>query len=129
MLTLRSHINRCPECSAELESLRELKSGLSALPMCEPRKDLAEDILREIRTAEPASPARRFSFGVMVATSVAAATLAFLVFNTFFGTTTEQNLVEDGTEFDSSTDYYISNPGIDSHAPLVHADGPRSQGR
>lgn len=119
MLAMRSHVERCADCTAELESLRGLKSELSALPMCSPPEDLAENILRQVRISEPATKERRLSWGLMVATSLAAATLALLAFNSFFDTSPTQQIAVDGTEFDSGSDYNHYSPGSGSTAPLI----------
>lgn len=119
MLAMRSHVDRCHECSAELDSLRELKSELSSLPMCSPRKELTEEILRKVRISEPATAERRWSWGLTVATSVAAAALALLAFNAFIGVSPNPQIAEDGDEFNAGSDHYVHSPGSSSTAPLI----------
>ena len=117
MLSVRSHLERCPDCLQEMESLKEIKTSLNALPMHEPRVDLASDILRQIHASEPEAP-RPFAWGVMIATSVAAAALALFLFNTYFGASSQPQLADD-REFDYSSDHGLRSPGIDGGAPLV----------
>jgi anti-sigma factor RsiW len=46
MLAVRDHVSRCPECAAELESIRSLRFALGAMVPVEPRPGL-EDRLKE----------------------------------------------------------------------------------
>ena len=75
MLAVRDHVSRCPECAAELESFRSLRSALSAMHPAEPRPGL-EDKLREavfsrhqpgpwVRRLRPAHGWAAFSLGLL----------------------------------------------------------------
>jgi hypothetical protein len=55
----------------------------------------------------------------MVATSVAAAALAVLLFNAFIGGTDRTRLADDGARFDEASDAAVTNPDFGSHAPLI----------
>ena len=101
MMTVRSHLESCSECQTELESLKLIKKDLYSLPLHEPSEQLQHEVMRKVRALEPA-PNRR-SLSVMVATSVAAAALAVLVFNAFFGFAASPQVVDDG-QFDSDSD-------------------------
>ena len=119
MIALRSHIERCPECKAEYESLTSLKSALAALPMHEPPKGLEQDVIRMVRGLEPAHARTRLSWALLAATSVAAAALAVLTFNVFFGLTSEPDVVEGGAQFDAGADSAVVDPIDGGHAPIL----------
>lgn len=117
MLSVRSHVERCAECQAELESLRRMKSALGSLPMAEPREGLESEILRRVRAEQPAAP--RVPMGLMVATSVAAAVLAVFAFNAFFGVKPAGQYAREETTFDQASDTAVTSPDFGSHAPLI----------
>ena len=119
MIALRSHIERCPECKAEYESLTSLKAALAALPMHEPPEGLDQDVIRLVRRLNPASARTRLSWALMAATSVAAAALAVLTFNAFFGLTSETDVVEADAQFDAGTDGAFVDPIDGGHAPIL----------
>jgi anti-sigma factor RsiW len=117
MIALRSHLASCPECGSELESLRAVKSGLASLTVHEPRAGLVEDVLRHVRTQD--QPTVRVPVGTMVATSVAAAVLAVLAFNLFFGAKNRPQLADEGARFDAASDSAVTSPDFGGHAPLI----------
>lgn len=119
MLAIRSHIERCPECQAEYESLRSLKTELAALPMHEPPPGLDLDVIRMVRRLQPARSRTRLSWALLAATSAAAAVLAVLTFNAFFGLTSEPGVAEANTDFDAETDSAVVDPFGSSHAPIL----------
>ena len=119
MLALRSHIERCDECKAEYESLQSLKAQLAALPMHEPPQGLDLDVIRMVRRLRPANSRTRLSWALLAATSVAAAALAVLAFNAFFGLTSEPGVVEAGSGFDAETDSAVVDPDFGGHAPIL----------
>ncbi len=117
MLAVRSHLETCPECREEFAALKALKSDLGALSVVEPRAGLASDIMRNVRGE--VAPAPRIPVGVMVATSVAAAVLALLVFNVFFGNASSPQFAEDSSRFDAATDSAVTAPDFGGHAPII----------
>ena len=119
MIALRSHIERCPECKAEYESLTSLKTALAALPMHEPPKGLDQDVIRMVRRLEPAQARMRLSWTLLAAASVAAAALAVLTFNVFFGSTSVPDVDEAVAEFDAGTDGAVVHPDFGGHAPIL----------
>lgn len=119
MIALRSHVERCAECKAEYESLTSLKTALAALPMHEAPEGLEQDVIRMLRRLEPATARTRLSWTLLAATSVAAAALAVLTFNAFFGLTSEPDVVDSGPEFDAGTDGALVDPISGGHAPIL----------
>ena len=119
MIALRSHVERCNECSTELESLRALKSDLATLPSIEIRSGFSQDVMRLVREEPAQSPAPRLPLPLMVATSVAAAVLAVLLFNAFFGGRPHPQVANDGTGFDAASDSAVTSPEFGSTAPLI----------
>ena len=119
MLALRSHIERCPECKAEYESLKTLKTELAALPMHEPPQGLDLEVIRMVRRLQPAKSRTRMSWALLAATSVAAAALAVLTFNAFFALTSESGVAEAGDGFDAETDSAVVEPNFGGHAPIL----------
>ena len=117
MYAVRSHLERCPSCQAELDSLRAVKSALVGLPVIEPREGLAEDVMRMVRGNSAAAP--RMPLGVMVATSVAAALLALVLFNVMFGSAARPQYAEDSGRFDAASDGAVTAPDFGGHAPLI----------
>ncbi len=117
MIAVRSHVEYCNECQAELEELRSVKSGLASLPVFEPRESFADDVLRMVRDdgRQPAT----MPFGVMLATSVAAAVLAVLLFNVFFGRQSAPQFANDDPRFDAASDTLVTSPDFGSHAPII----------
>ena len=119
MIALRSHVERCPECKAEYESLKSLKTALAALPMHEPPKGLDQQVIRMVRRLEPSRSRTRLSWALLAATSAAAAALAVLTFNAFFGLTSQPDVVEGGAQFDAHTDGAVVDPISAGHAPIL----------
>lgn len=117
MIAVRTHVDQCDECLRELAALRSIKHGLRDLPMVEPRETLAADILR--MTRQQRAQSAPVPFGVMVATSVAAAVLAVLMFNLFFGARSRAQYVDQGTRFDAASDSAVTSPDFGGHAPLI----------
>lgn len=117
MMAVRSHIELCGECQSELASMKAVKHGLRDLPMIEPRETLAADILR--KTREDRRESAPVPFGLMVATSVAAAVLAVLLFNVFFGPRTGPQYVDQDSRFDAASDSAVTSPDFGGHAPLI----------
>ena len=117
MIAVRAHVEICASCEAELGSLRALKTDLASLPLVEPREGFADDVMRLVRNEKP-EPVRVPVFA-MVATSVAAAALAVLLFNAFIGGTDRTHLADDGARFDEASDAAVTNPDFGSHAPLI----------
>jgi anti-sigma factor RsiW len=117
MMAVRAHIEVCTACQAEMEGLRAVKHGLRELPMVEPRENLAADILRLARAERKQSAP--VPFGFMVATSVAAAVLAVLLFNLFFGPRSRPQYADQDTRFDAASDSAVTSPDFGGHAPLI----------
>lgn len=117
MIAVRTHVEQCNECQRELEALRSVKHGLRDLPTLEPRETLAADILRMAR--QDRAHSAPVPFGVMVATSVAAAVLAVLMFNLFFGARSRAQYVDQDTRFDAASDSAVTSPDFGGHAPLI----------
>lgn len=115
MMSLRSHVERCAECRAELDSLRAVKSGLAALKVYDAPEGLADGVLRRVRVQEPAM---RVPTMTLVATSVAATLLAVVAFNLFFGSQRPQSANE-GARFDTASDSAVTSPDFGGHAPLI----------
>ena len=124
MLCIRDHIKYCPECAQELLALSALKSELVKLPSIEPRAELEREILQAInREDSEARPARlsRRSLGTLVATSVAAAALALLTYNAFFGASQTEQVAEE-PRFDAVTDHAVGGDDpFAGSAPLMPA--------
>ena len=63
---LEQHINRCPGCTAELQSMREFKEDASAVPQLEVTPNLLASVRMDLQEAlegvEPASAWRRVFF-------------------------------------------------------------------
>jgi len=63
---LEQHINRCPGCTAELQSMREFKQNASALPQLDVTPNLLASVRMDLQEAlegvEPASAWRRVFF-------------------------------------------------------------------
>jgi hypothetical protein len=63
---LEQHINRCPGCTAELQSMREFKQNASAVPQLEVTPNLLASVRMDLQEAlegvEPASAWRRVFF-------------------------------------------------------------------
>ena len=74
-LIVRDHVARCPECAAELESLRLTKAMLHSARVPEPPTS-ADEVLRKIRLADREVP-RRWAVGLIAASAVGAGLLAF----------------------------------------------------
>jgi anti-sigma factor RsiW len=117
MIAVRSHVEHCPDCQSELETLRSVKSRLASLPVFEPREGFAEDVLRLVRNDD--GQAASIPVGLMVATSVAAAVLAVLAFNAFFGRPATPQYASDDTRFDAASDSALTSSDFGSHAPII----------
>ncbi len=117
MIAVRTHLEYCPECQTELATLRSVKSGLATLPMLEPREGFAEDVLWMVRKNE--GQTATMPLGLMLATSVAAAVLAVLMFNVFFAPQARPQLASDDTRFDAASDTAVNSPDFGSHAPII----------
>jgi anti-sigma factor RsiW len=61
MLMIRRHLEGCPGCAADLESLGRVKSLLSMAPPAEPSEDATTALMRRwaLRQAQPSAPAPR----------------------------------------------------------------------
>lgn len=124
MLSIRSHLNCCPRCAQEHQALSVLKAELVQLPSFEPSAQLEREILQAINREDSEARPVRLSFrswGALVATSAAAAALALLSYNVFFGASRAEQLAEDAP-FDAVADHEIggSDP-LSGSAPLVPA--------
>lgn len=117
MIAVRKHLEACAECHNELESLRDIKAGLGAMPLVGPREGFTQDLMVAIG-AKPA-PQHRYPFGLVVATSVAAAVMALLAFNAFFGTSKGPSYVDESGGFDAASDGAVTAPDFGGHAPLI----------
>ena len=124
MLSIRSHLRYCPRCSQEHQALSALKTELVELPSLEPRAELEREIMQAINREESeARPIRLSSrsLGALVATSAAAAALALLAYNVFFGASRVDQLAED-PPFDAVADQAIGgNDPLSGSAPLMPA--------
>ncbi len=80
MLSIRDHLNACPQCHQEWKELSSLKSQLERMPMVEPPTDFEERILRIVRTGDDIPKPKPATAGLLIATSIAAAVLAVVVF-------------------------------------------------
>ncbi|HXH60620.1 MAG TPA: zf-HC2 domain-containing protein [Fimbriimonadaceae bacterium] len=118
MLEVRSHLSLCNDCSAELEELRAIKHGLASMPSPSPRADLVPRIMVAIGAVEPERPSRR-AFGALIATSVAAAVLAFLLFNVFFKPVATKPTADSSPAYDAASDRALTIPELEGHAPLI----------
>ena len=107
MIAVRSHVEYCPECMAELETLRAVKSGLGSLPIIGPREGFAEDVLRMVRN--DGRQTATMPVGLMLVTSVAAAVLAVLMFNVFFGRQATPQYAGGDTRFDAASDSALTS--------------------
>ena len=85
MLSIRDHLNSCPECHQEWQELSSLKGRLGTLPLVEPPADFEDRVLRLVRQSQTPAPVKFTPAyaGMVIATSVAAACLALLVFQGF----------------------------------------------
>jgi anti-sigma factor RsiW len=117
MMAVRAHLETCSACQSDLDALKSVKSGLRDLPTVEPRATLAADILRMAR--EERRESSPVPFGLMVATSVAAAVFAVLLFNMFFGPSSRPQYADQGTRFDAASDSAVTSPDFGGHAPLI----------
>ena len=117
MIAVRSHVEYCPECQAELETLRVVKSGLASLPVLEPREGYADDVLRMVRN--DGRQTATMPVGLMLVTSVAAAVLAVLMFNVFFGRQATPQYAGDDTRFNAASDTALTSSEFGSHAPII----------
>ena len=116
MIAVRNHLDLCPDCSCELEAIRQIKTGLGAMPLIGPREEFASNVMVAIKGSP--QPAFRVPVGVVVATSVAAAVLALLAFNVFFGNQASPSYVDD-SRFDPASDSAVTAPDFGGHAPLI----------
>jgi hypothetical protein len=82
MLSIRSHLTRCPECSREERSQRAFKRLLGSVPCVEPPSGLEERLLGAIRADKPVhrwwSQLRIASLTAGVAAAATFATLALI---------------------------------------------------
>lgn len=117
MIAVRNHVEHCEACTADLDELRKVKASLGTLPVVGPREGFAEELMHKV-CGTPQQPAPRISLGVVVATSVAAAVLALLMFNVFFGGQRAPGSVDQG-RFDAASDTAVTAPDFGGHAPLI----------
>jgi anti-sigma factor RsiW len=115
MIAVRRHVEQCDECQRELESIRRVKASLSALPVMEPSAQFAQRMTSLVSGG--ATPTPRLPFGVVLATSVAAAVLAVVVFNIFLSG--GRGSIEEGSRFDAASDSALTEPDFGGHAPLI----------
>ncbi len=80
MLRVREHVSRCPQCSEELDQLRSVKNLMASLPTRIPAIDFEAKLSKRV-FAPSIRGAIRSATGFWLASTLAAAAAAFLVFH------------------------------------------------
>jgi anti-sigma factor RsiW len=114
MIALRNHIDQCSDCQRELEALRDVKTSLASMVVVDPKEGFTQEVMALVSGSSNAGP--KMPVGLVVATSVAAAVMALLLFNVFFGAADRPTYADD--RFDAATDTAVTAPDFGGHAPL-----------
>jgi hypothetical protein len=124
---LNRHLERCPECSAYLDDLRQGLSALKALPMEEPSANFEWNLRRKIQAAEAEhrvlEKQRTVSFWPRFAVSAAAALLLSLGGASVWYASLERGTTVPG---DSPAAPAGRLAGGDAEQPVI---GPQLEGR
>jgi len=119
MLNVRSHLSTCTNCQKEFESLKSTKGAVSQLKFHEPDPNLSSKLLAISANQVDQRIWSTKQVGALVATAVAAAALAVLLFNMTTKRSDNLKMANQTQKFDAGSDQALTTPDFAGHAPII----------